>query len=375
MKKTVRHIFFLFALLVMLSSCDKKEADSGNMSVLCPIEFGVTGYGAEVKANELTSGNISGFGVFAALEPNDNDFLDNDAQLSVFMDNVLVKKTGSLWQADPVHYWPILQGKKLSFFAYAPYCDQEETLDAVADWDNRTISLAYTLDADPKNQMDLCVANAVLDRRRDADGDGVDDPVEFNFDHTLTWVSFAANYIGDIPEGCTLQIDELTVSNVLNSNTLVGKFVGGALEWKWESPASAVRDGRYVMSRESGIETLGNVPLEHRNQANDNHKDFQTARGYLYALPQTINPAGVSVPATLSLTFSYVRTDGSVIAQFFTEMNLPSEGVWEPGKKVKYIFTIDVTTASLIQLAAVSGGTWVTDWQASGNVHVDKEIR
>lgn len=364
-------MFFMTLILVLVSCGEKVSWVDDEMH---PIEFSVS-YSAEVKANELTSGNMSGFGVFSALEPKDKDFLDDDAQLSVFMDNVLVKKTGSLWHADPMYYWPILQDKKLSFFAYAPYCDQEETLVAVADWDSRTISLTYTLDGDPKNHIDLCVANEVLDRKRDADGDGEVDPVVFKFDHTLTWVSFAANYIGNIPADCTLQIDELIISNVLNSNTLVGEFEGDALKWTWKSPVSAVREGRYVMSRESGIETLGNVPLDHRNPENNNHKDFQTARGYLYTLPQIINPDGILVPATLALTFSYVRTDGEIIAQFFTEKNFPSDVEWEPGKKVKYIFTIDVTTASLIQLAAVSGGTWVTDWQASGNVHDDEEIR
>ena len=43
-----------------------------------------------------------------------NGYLDK----KVYMENVLLKKNGSVWEYSPLRYWPI--DKSLNFFAYAP---------------------------------------------------------------------------------------------------------------------------------------------------------------------------------------------------------------------------------------------------------------
>ncbi len=79
---------------------------------------------AEVKGYELTSGSLLDFGMYATLEDDGVDFNDSE-NLESFMDNVLVEKSlvGEcvVWVSNPKYYWPMIGGKNLSFFAYAPY--------------------------------------------------------------------------------------------------------------------------------------------------------------------------------------------------------------------------------------------------------------
>ena len=55
--------------------------------------------------------------------------------------------------------------KNLSFFAYAPYSANSSEFLFQADWDNdKSLEIQYRPHSDSTNQVDLCVAKAVLDR-------------------------------------------------------------------------------------------------------------------------------------------------------------------------------------------------------------------
>lgn len=391
MEKRPRYIYFLLALLVMLSSCDKKEADSGNMSVLCPIEFGAE-YSAQVKASELTSGNISSFGVFAALEDDeDNSFVDVDVdRLELFMDDVPVRKTSSGWLSDPVYYWPFLDDKHISFFAYAPHSAGTGIVASahwgtdVAGMKSKSISISYTMDADPSRHVDLCVASVVADRVKDEDYDGVIDPVALEFHHTLASVTFAANYVGDVPDGCYLRIDELTLSNFVNTNTMSYRYgTGGLYEWD-DIGGDSPKDGTAMLNISRS--TLSSSAAINRTTApgKGDYTDFLTLNGVIYMLPQEINPIGTDDQerTKVDITFSYVRNDlsNAVTAQFYTSMTLPVETsekeiVLEPARKYKFLFTLDVTNASLVNISCVDDGEWMVDWVDSGNEHGDTFIK
>lgn len=118
-----------------------------------------------------------------------------------FMHNQMVKWDGttSTWTYSPVKYWPNRQGDKISFFAYAPY---------ESNWQNGTkagvvLSAAtekgipyidFTLkDKDHlKEMVDLVVA----DQRDQSYNPTTGGKVSFQFEHTLSRVSFQAK-LGD----------------------------------------------------------------------------------------------------------------------------------------------------------------------------------
>lgn len=369
-----RHICILsLVFLFALASCAEKDSPVENT---CPIEFSVADFSAEVRGSEITTDNISGFGVFAALEnhPHD-DFEDIDVSgLQLFMDDVPVTKSSEgVWSATPHHYWPILNDKSLSFFAYAPHSEGTGIV-ATAGWEQdnvtpeKTVTITYTLDSNPSKHVDLCVAQAVLDRVPDINGDGNPDPVSLEFQHTLASVTFAANYKGNLPEGCFLRIDELTLNNVVNSNTLTYNYSEDSF-FKWDSPSSD-KVGNYMLN-------IGSLTLSSNAQLKkDVYTDFVTANGIIYALPQTINQQGATVKSSIDVTFSYVKDDSNrtVIAQFYTSKVLPSSE-WKVATKYKYNFTLDVTTASLVHISCVDQGAWMEDWKVSGNVHTDQTIK
>ena len=347
---------------------------------LIPIDFSIQDYTIEVKGGSLTTENISNFGVFAAMESDVKNSFDqiNASDLELFMDNVsVVKNSSGRWSANPPHYWPIHDDKSLSFFAYAP-CS--EYIEASAGWGgdilqpDKMVHIAYSMDPDPARHIDLCVARAVLDRGRfeDTDTDGAPSPVTFSFEHVLSMVSFAANYIGTLPDGCRLMIDEVSLENVSTSGKLILNAAQSGSFYSWES-MSGKRD---ILLSVTGETLENNVFIDKAdpNMSNRNYVDFVTDKGDVFILPQVINPESESAQdepdeeklASLSVTFSYVMTGNSgkpvVTAQFYTKMYLPSTDLMA-SKKTIYAFTIDVTSASLVNLSALSGNRWVNEWE------------
>lgn len=391
MVKCIHGVLFLMSFATLFS-CGKLSVDDSQSMI--PIDFSVSDYTAEVKGSSLTTDNISNFGVFAAMESDkDGGFSEiNASDLELFMDNVsIVKDASGNWSANPPHYWPLLADKSLSFFAYAPYSTSAD-MEVVAGWGNdegqnyKNVRISYSLDSNPANHVDLCVARAVPDRNRfdDTDSDGIPDPVTFHFEHILSLVSFAANYVGTLPEGCSLVIDEVMLENICTSGVLLLDASQSGAFYSWES----VSGNRDILLSISGETLENNVFIDKADpkQSNGNYVDFVTAKGDIFMLPQTVNPQPASALAdqddpnisNLAVTFSYVMTGNSgkpvVTAQFYTKMPLPTTSLMA-SKKTIYAFTIDVTSASLVNLSAVTGSGWVDEWEEGESVNYPDPIK
>ena len=106
------------------------------------------------------------------------------------------------------------------------------------------------------------------------------------------------------------------------------------------------------------------------------YTDIITVDGYMYLLPQIINPEGSLEKTSLDITFSYVKNDvnNTVIAQFYTSMDLPAS-TWESSKKVKYVFDLDLTKVSLVSVAVEKTGKWIVDWTPSNNTHQPSTVK
>lgn len=387
---------FLLSLIFLFCACSKESTDftynnNGNIDwESMPIVFSEP-FKAEVKAAELKNDNLTSFGVYAALAVNNRDFQQGGqiGQLQNFMTNVPIQKEGTIWRATPAHYWPNLDDKSLSFFAYAPHnaSGHQNNIVPQHDWSNMNVpfKIFCSPKSNPAEQVDLCVANAVFDRNKShVDLFGQPLPVEFTFTHTLSWISFAANYVGTVPDGCYLRIDELVLYNVVESNTLQYVKTNSVTssvnyEWRWDNiDINAPKVGYYTLSIGGNTlssqgatgQRLPQVPLS----GEATYYEFVNANGFIYAVPQEINPQGATTKTMMNITFSFVMDDNSadIVAQFYSNIELPTStpqkpNKWEPARKIKYLFTIDVTTASLIEISAVDSGEWIEDWKPSGN--------
>ena len=317
---------------------------------------------AEVKGHALDDGKLEDFGVFAAKgDRSETVAFPDDPSLTGFMDNVRVKKQNDgTWSSEPEYYWPVAYD--VTFFAYAPYLvSGTGGNEFSADWTGKKLSLTYTPDANPKNQVDFLVASEpALDKYREQ--------ISFEFEHALTWVTFSAAYVGDLPDilpdNTYIRIDELELRGVVKANT-VTLTAGG---YSWDAIDEAVpRDAAYVLSLNGT--TLGDVGLV-QNEIDDQSPEFTefvAPDGAMFLLPQDIDPAS----ASLGVTFSFVDGDNKeIISQFYSEKKLPSAS-WVMSKKIRYNLTLDISTASLIEVSAVQGGTWIHPWEDSGNAVPD----
>ena len=173
------------------------------------IEFGTyVGRDAQVRsANAITSiGDLQGkgFGVFAFYTETADFVAGNDATPN-FMNNQKVEYTSGAWTYSPLKYWPNNTGDKVSFFAYAPY-------DASKTWSADKI--AYTVENDVKNQVDLLFAPAQANKTKQ----GVNDKITFAFKHALARIGFSVAYAADELTAADERIDadtKITINKIV----------------------------------------------------------------------------------------------------------------------------------------------------------------
>ena len=156
-----------------------------------------------------------------------------------FMYNQKVNWHTDQWVYTPVKYWPIVSGDKVSFFAYAPYDDQNASTAA----DNQGITLSgngltgapfieFTVNRDSiADQVDLVYASEI-DKNKES--------VDFHFQHALSRIGFSAKTAADYGDA------EVKVTAV----SIKGKFhpagVFNLANGSWTGKAPATDSITYV---------------------------------------------------------------------------------------------------------------------------------
>ena len=146
MKKSNLFLVLLTALIVM--SCSKDETTMSIPQESNAIEFGTyVGRDAKTRASvqDISTVATKGFGVFAYYTGK-SDFSDwagvgePTSKAPNFMNNQKVTGTGDsstpavyTWTYAPIKYWPNEANDKLTFFAYAPYGNNNIAIPAVTD--------------------------------------------------------------------------------------------------------------------------------------------------------------------------------------------------------------------------------------------------
>lgn len=257
----------------------------------------------------------------------------------------------NLWHCNPAQYW--LLGRQMSFFAYAPWTDDED----VFKYESTTSALLraeFAQNDNPALQTDLLVAKPVLDQ---VDNNG--NPVPLSFKHALSKVLVYLNITGErIDKGVyrRFKLNAMELEGIAGSGKLSYDTTEPGFAWD-EIPRSnlAVRNKTYSLSIASG--TLEDEYLEHVDDIDplktglDRYLRVQKGiGGELLLLPQPLTGK-----AKLTLHLTSYKDDGAGNWVEHKENDpkmeiiLPAEVSWEAGNVYCYTLTLDVTYRDIIQ--------------------------
>ena len=265
-----------------------------------------------------------------------------------YLDNRKVVYDGGqdVWVCDPSAWWII--GKQISFFAYAPWTDDENVF-KFASGTTSLLRAEFTQEDDPTLQRDLLIAAPVLDRPASTS------PVPLQFKHALSNIRICLNITGDT-EGHKFKLASMNLAGIAGSGKLSYNLSGGGFTWD-EIPRSnlIVRDRTYNLSiangtlRDSWIIHEGDLTTETGLDRYVWVNDVPGAKGELVLVPQPLTSI-----TQLTLNLDAYADDGagnwvydSTEAPF--KLILPAETSWEAGNIYYYTITLDVTHRYIIQ--------------------------
>lgn len=359
MKRTTITYLLLAAVLTagvaLSSSCTKEEGNArgSNLSDKA-IAFCVNNSTPATKGlDPLDNDRLLNFRVWAGYA---QSAFGEDSRVDDWIagDKVSKQDDGS-FSAENVYYWPIMG--TLTFFACAP----ASTVTAAADPRTGSFRAPFAPEqTNVTNQVDFCVATPVVDAKV-ADGG----TVNFNFSHTLCYVTFAARYTD--PDGILartgfkVKVDEIQLMGVKGSRDIV-VLPQASDFFSWEDNADSATPATYSLSRSAAQQHLADVALT------GDYSDITYLNGRLYLLPQELTEE-----AKIEVCFSLNANDNNTVSKFYFERALPASPAWTAASKIKYNLTIDLSGMKDIQIQATSG-QWLDDWEDAGNNPADKTI-
>lgn len=270
--------------------------------------------------------DYSKFGVTALYQ-------NGDAYVSLF-DDATATNSGKYWNIPDASNstWPI--GSKVSFHAYAPHSSESNSmLSSGSDRTNVQTNIHYTASsADIVNQPDLIVATNAAQRSKTA----ANTPVDLQFSHALTAVSFAMSRdLADVI-GNGAQLTSVSLQNIPNEGDcqLIAqddKHSSSSANWNLGSAK-----GTYTFDLSAKNITVGSdMALTDANQT-------------LMMIPQTL-PDGAKLEFTFKLNSQ---------TQVLT-VNLNGQK-WEAGQSV--IYKLSAKAINTLDATAV---TYPSTWTAS----------
>ena len=184
MKKNLTMMAFVACAALTIVSCSNDEVtDSAVKQEQQAVTFGTyVGRGVQSRGTVMddTALQTDNFGVMASYTKTAN-FASSDTPN--FMFNQEVMYSGGAWTYSPVKYWPMENGARLSFFAYAPYSSNANVAVATTNTTAGYPSVNVTCPTDLKDMVDFVAAKKENVER----GSGTTpDVVDFTFGHKMT---------------------------------------------------------------------------------------------------------------------------------------------------------------------------------------------
>ena len=218
-------------------------------------------------AAKTTNAFYESFGVIAFnyARTSSWDEVKSSATPSVYNAKASQSQSGGKWVVGSGNYWPGAS-KNVSFFAYAPFSDDNSCIALSAQKANGVPTITYIVPSTAADQSDLLVATAL-----DQNGSGTSSPA-LTFSHALCGVKFAVGSMKGINK-----ITKIAISGVYNKGTLE---IGGSA-WTIDNSSA---NGSYEITMDQDVSTITN-------------QDITSGDDLLFLMPQEV-PSG----ATLTIT-------------------------------------------------------------------------
>lgn len=325
-----KQMMMLLAIAAM-AGCSKSEVvDTPNGDGNTPIKL-KTFVGKSVKATETKTDNLTAFQMTAYTTSAAFPGTASTDEPTPFIASQIVSRTGESspysWPYTGPQYWP--QGKKVSFFAYAPTTGVTYAAPAAAGWPGFT----YTVAAEA-SQADLVVA-----QRTSQDATSNNGSVALNFNHALSQILFSAKCAN---ADFTAVVKTIELSGIQNAGTYTfatSATEGTAIEGSWSGVKSA-EGYAYLTNGTAAIAKTTSDPIAGTN-------------GALMLMPQTLTGAKLKVVYTVTIGSGDSEQSFDV-----TKENVELTGTWAPGMKYTYDLTLVSDATAITIVPGVN--TWTT---------------
>lgn len=300
--------------------------------------------GAETDINAVKLGN---FGIMAYHTGTAAWTTAGTTATPNVMYNQKVTFSGDGWTYSPVKYWPEATDTKISFFAYAPYATADNGIALSANNAAGTPSLAFTVNEDPINMVDL-----VADAKPDCTKEG--GKVQFTLKHTLSRITFAATALVE-GANTTIAVKSAKLVGTSSFYNAATYQIGGG--WNYDA-ATLFTD--YSLANILNL-TSGALALNTDGTSSSLFKGNE----YLFFIPVN-NADGTAADGDIKVAFTYdvTTTDAALADGKFTVENTKTvslpKGALKMGKAYKYTFNF---TPTAIEVEAVDVATWGTEEQ------------
>ena len=325
-----KQMMMLLAIAAM-AGCSKSEVvDTPNGDGNTPIKL-KTFVGKSVKATETKTDNLTAFQMTAYTTSAAFPGTASTDEPTPFIASQIVSRTGESspysWPYTGPQYWP--QGKKVSFFAYAPTTGVTYAAPAAAGWPGFT----YTVAAEA-SQADLVVA-----QRTSQDATSNNGSVALNFNHALSQILFSAKCAN---ADFTAEVKTIELSGIQNAGTYTfatSATEGTAIEGSW-SGVKGAEGYAYLTNGTAAIAKTTSDPIAGTN-------------GALMLMPQTLTGAKLKVVYTVTIGSGDSEQSFDV-----TKENVELTGTWAPGMKYTYDLTLVSDATAITIVPGVN--TWTT---------------
>lgn len=361
-----KSLFFVAATALIVAGCSQNEVMETNPDANRAIGFGVyTGTQTKglVTDNSTTDGGTAnglkvsgkGFGILAYQTT--GNYSTGGAK-GTFMDNVHTtwNATGGSgsggWEYSPLKFWPGNSTDKLSFFAYAPYSTGGANGITLTNATGTTDpSLAFELQTDQKDMVDLVVSTAKKDQQQTT----ASGKVTFDFKHVLTRVTMKAKTDKSISSNTETKV-YITGISLKHTTKLAKKAAFDMNNATWTLPTLPAETSDYLSSPYTLAATSSNGVLKLENPAwkgyitpavsiNETAASLFTADQYLFFIPidgATGTTSADEVKASITYDIATTPSSGAstaAVSSFTKEVDLGT-GVFAQGKAYAFTFTI-----------------------------------
>ncbi|MDR1005065.1 MAG: fimbrillin family protein [Prevotellaceae bacterium] len=242
------------------------------------------------------------------------------------------------WRYDGVvKYWPD-PARSVSFFAYAPYVDNQGTFVVTpkADTESGSPTITYTVPNEVAKQVDL-----VYDKKLNQTYSTASGIVKFQMQHALSQIDVSVRLNPDdqsVDPSVTVEITAVRLVNIYNKGTLT---FADATPWVVDKSSITT----YTLDATNGSDaTL--LSFDSSDEAAFSYRQLNAeSNGHLMLIPQTLSSTEGS-EAKLEVDYILHKTDADENASISYDL---TSQTWEAGSRYNYQLTISLAEPAVLE--------------------------